>query len=613
MTLRSYWLFIVGLVFLTFFMTACRTRNSLLLGAVGGGPNIALPGDSATCSGPIQGSLIRVSPTGTVNAGQAVTWRVDVHQFDGQGIPCRGDYYLSRAQTGSEPFDGLEEYTTDYPVPNNLQVEEVTVFSASNPSLSLNLASAAFIVAGGSTQASTGEAQLSCDLAAIPNSRAGIATAPNGIFRSPLSLSLDVVDRSAPGQNLLIVRATEFYFENGVQKTRSIPFPTTASNFHRIPVTVDRPFEHSFVVEVTSANTPGRSASCAVLAQYLPEIPDCTLSASPNGDKFDFNFGVAGYHTSLFFDGVNVTGTTRLQLPGLQAPGRHEATVVVAGVGQKTCSTVVDPIVAPTCTLNASANSVQQGTDFNLTVRVDAGTANTFLLSGGGVASPSASTSVVHTANLSPTTYQYTARVTDVYGQSGSCWKNVQVTAPPPPPTCSISVVSAPNPIRVNDWITLRLTRQNSVGHTLSGPNLTATTQTEVNVQVPNTAGDYDYLGIVFAANGVQGNCSKRVSVLPPPGQWYSLSSPQDCAVYCAGQGKQNVPSPEGHKCASGELIPQSAIGVVNFRYGCWRDCNPHGAPDGQSYKKRSVWYCYGTGQKRDSDRTDRIVGCFCR
>ncbi|MEZ4751055.1 MAG: hypothetical protein R3B54_10665 [Bdellovibrionota bacterium] len=333
------------------------------------------------------------------------------------------------------------------------------------------------------------------------------------------------------------------------------------------------------------------------------------MSATQNGDKFDFNIGVTGFHNSLFFDGVNVTGITRLQLLVWSRQGVMRPRWLW-GVGQKTCSTVVDPIVPPTCTLNASANSVEQGTNFNLSVQVNAGTASSFLLSGGGVASPNASTSVVNTANLSPTTYQYTARVTNVFGQTGSCWKNVQVTAPPPPPTCSISVVSAPNPIRVNDWITLRLTRQNSVGHTLSGPNLTATTQTEVSVQMPNSAGDYTYRDIVFAANGVQGNCSKVVTVAPPPGSWHSLSPPQDCAAYCSGIGKQNIDSPEGHRCASGELIPQSAVGVVNFRYGCWPNCSPHGAPAGRSYSNR---YCYGTGQKRDNDRTDKIVGCFCR
>ncbi|MCB0403580.1 MAG: hypothetical protein KDD51_02270 [Bdellovibrionales bacterium] len=609
MTLRSYWILVVGLVFLTFFMTACRNRNALLLGSVGG-PSTTLPGDSSTCAGPIQGSLTRVSPSGAIEVGTLVTWRVDVHQFDSQGVPCRGDYYLTRVSSGSEAFGGLHEYTTDYPVPNNLQVEEVTVFSASNPALSVDLRSAAFAVAGGSgsSQTSTGEVQLSCNLAAIPNARNDIATAPNGVFRSPLSLSLDLVDRSSPGQDLLIVRATEFYFEGGVQRSRSIPFPNGAANFHRIPVTVDRPFEHSFVVEVTSVNAPGRSTTCAVLAQYNPEVPDCTLSATQNGDKFDFTIGVTGYRTALFFDGVNTAGATSLQLPGLQSPGQHEATVVVAGVGQKTCSTVVDPIVPPTCTLNASANSVQQGTDFNLSVHVGAGTATSFLLAGGGVASPNASTSVVHTANLTPTTHQYTARVTNVFGQTGNCLKNVQVTAPPPPPTCSISVVSAPNPIRVNDNITLRLTRQNAVGHTLSGPNLTATTQSEVNVQVPNTAGDYNYLGIVFASNGVQGNCAKSVTVAPPPGQWYSLSSPRNCSSYCSSIGKQNVESPEGHKCASGELIPQSAVGLVSFRWGCWPNCSPHGAPNGQS----KYGYCYGTNQKRDWDATDITVGCFC-
>ncbi|MEZ4751054.1 MAG: hypothetical protein R3B54_10660 [Bdellovibrionota bacterium] len=67
---------------------------------------------------------------------------------------------MSRADVGSQDFDGLEEYTTEYPVPNNLQVEEVTIFQHQTKALSLTLTSAAFIVAGGSSQSSTGEVRI---------------------------------------------------------------------------------------------------------------------------------------------------------------------------------------------------------------------------------------------------------------------------------------------------------------------------------------------------------------------------------------------------------------------------------------------------------------------
>jgi hypothetical protein len=92
-------------------------------------------------------------------------------------------------------------------------------------------------------------------------------------------------------------------------------------------------------------------------------------------------------------------------------------------------------------------------------------------------------------------------------------------------------------------------------------------------------------------------------------GAWYNAPS-QECGSFCRAIASVNIPSPDGFNCTSGEERPQSAIGVVNFApTGCWHDCRePEGRPGATSVGPR----CYAPGQKRDNDRTDITLGCFC-
>lgn len=93
-----------------------------------------------------------------------------------------------------------------------------------------------------------------------------------------------------------------------------------------------------------------------------------------------------------------------------------------------------------------------------------------------------------------------------------------------------------------------------------------------------------------------------------PVAAWFQVDR-LDCVSYCDSIGQTNVPSEEGARCASGENIPPSASGVVNYRYGCWPSCSPHLSGDNQASVGGN---CYGDGQKRDGDGTDRTVGCHC-
>ncbi len=95
----------------------------------------------------------------------------------------------------------------------------------------------------------------------------------------------------------------------------------------------------------------------------------------------------------------------------------------------------------------------------------------------------------------------------------------------------------------------------------------------------------------------------------PGSATWYSAAG-QYCPTFCASIGGVNTPSPDGFSCVSGEVRGWSAIGVVNFApTGCWHDCR---FPEGRTGSVRVGYRCYSPGQKRDNDRTDITVGCYC-
>lgn len=103
-------------------------------------------------------------------------------------------------------------------------------------------------------------------------------------------------------------------------------------------------------------------------------------------------------------------------------------------------------------------------------------------------------------------------------------------------------------------------------------------------------------------------------------GDWYQTSksdfgNQKDCNNFCGTFGKANVNSPDGSRCASGELIPPSALGKINFSKGCGDySCNTaHGAPNGRSEGFAANAYCWGTGQKTNKNNSDDVMGCFCR
>jgi hypothetical protein len=96
-----------------------------------------------------------------------------------------------------------------------------------------------------------------------------------------------------------------------------------------------------------------------------------------------------------------------------------------------------------------------------------------------------------------------------------------------------------------------------------------------------------------------------------PIGRWVATDG-VDCTVRCAQLGGLNLPSvPEEAYCMSGEVRVASGIAAgIPFPHGCPSGCVPAtGLIRSQSHGK----FCYRPGQKKDNDKTDITVGCFCR
>ena len=86
--------------------------------------------------------------------------------------------------------------------------------------------------------------------------------------------------------------------------------------------------------------------------------------------------------------------------------------------------------------------------------------------------------------------------------------------------------------------------------------------------------------------------------------KWHQANR-QDCNSFCSKRGRVNTADPvTGAKCTSGERR-FNGIGI-SYVYGTW------GGTRTTSSTFSVGEYCYSSDQKRDSDRTDRTVGCFC-
>lgn len=91
-------------------------------------------------------------------------------------------------------------------------------------------------------------------------------------------------------------------------------------------------------------------------------------------------------------------------------------------------------------------------------------------------------------------------------------------------------------------------------------------------------------------------------------GSWEQSDGNKSCGQVCSQKGKRLARDPSGAQCASGEARPESAIGQINFVKGCWGGCTSQGNITTDALGLM----CYQPGQRRDNDKTDQAVGCYC-
>ena len=90
---------------------------------------------------------------------------------------------------------------------------------------------------------------------------------------------------------------------------------------------------------------------------------------------------------------------------------------------------------------------------------------------------------------------------------------------------------------------------------------------------------------------------------------WYNASL-KVCPDFCKDLGLENIASPDGFKCTSGENRPLSAIEAnVNYGFGCSGSCD---TPEGSEQAASNNIFCYHPGQKKNYQATDLTVGCYC-
>lgn len=91
-------------------------------------------------------------------------------------------------------------------------------------------------------------------------------------------------------------------------------------------------------------------------------------------------------------------------------------------------------------------------------------------------------------------------------------------------------------------------------------------------------------------------------------GQWVQTDG-RLCADVCRAKGMVAGKDAAGASCVSGEARPASAAGLIQFTKGCWGGCQAEGNIQTDTLGP----FCYKPGQKKDADKTDLAVGCFCK
>lgn len=143
----------------------------------------------------------------------------------------------------------------------------------------------------------------------------------------------------------------------------------------------------------------------------------------------------------------------------------------------------------------------------------------------------------------------------------------------------------------------------------LSKPSAASVTFSNIGTLHPQVTANYpgSYVLELTAIDEMNLSASSSFKLTYNAGVW-TTTDRSYCPTVCRNLGKTNIRSPEGAYCTSGENVLASAVPWIVYKYGCWPNCTPTTVNNAESNNND----CYEPDQKRDNDRTDITVGCFC-
>lgn len=539
------------------------------------------------------GTLVPINKSWTdIKVGDSVFWLATVSG-------CTGRYVLNHAGgTVNFASGGPGVYTRTYTTSGS-QIESVSVQSvdsAGNVLRTFTLQSQPFTV----------NAAMSCSVTAA----ATTITAPvdsAGNMPTPVNFGFVISSSSSISLNRVLEANV------ALAPTRlNITLPNAASTSHALMVSVPTAGAHTYQFEVK--NAAGEVGSCSSTVTVTPVVTAAPTIVSFSANPSDVTLGlpveltavVSGDATSVEIDGVaaTVTGGIAKRTVTPTATGAVTSTAKAIGTGGTTTRTVTYN-VATGCALRLPAElPTVLPALLNLQVDITGQYTSAYIL-GTGIESVILVGGQPFTNRTIPVRMFYAPTTVSlwVYGINGSVRRcDAQITSGPLP------VVNVQNS-GSNGSVQVKVKSAFTLGWTTSGAGSCALKRD--GVAVSNAlSGTYTILSVMADTNfelsciNINGTTTRTYAV-DAVGGWLQAND-QNCPSFCSGQGLQNVLSPDNARCASGEVRPNSAIGILSYPFGTW------GTAGWTSNSSSNGNHCYGVGQVVDWDNTDRTVGCFC-
>ncbi|MBY0370397.1 hypothetical protein K2X33_06905 [bacterium] len=545
------------------------------------------------CTSDMSGTLVPINKAITdIKMNDSIFWMATV-----QG--CTGRYSLTYAGgtlnfTSGGPSVFTKTYTT-----SGSQMESVLVSSLdanNNVIKTYTLQSANFTVAQ----------PAACTVTASATNISGTVDSL-GQMPQPVSFGFTVASTSSVSLNRVLKSNVAL-----ASSALNVSLPDAAALSHSLQVSLQTPGSNTLTFEVKdSAGNLGTCSSTVTITPVAMSAPSIlSFSANPTalsvGNSVELTALVNGNVTSVEIDGVaaTLTGSTAKRTVSPSNSGTITSTAKATGPGGSTTSTVTYK-VAPGCALRlpATTPTTLPGT-FNASVDI-VGTFSGAYIVGYGIESVVIFGGAGFT-NKSVPIKLFSAPTTlslYVYGSNNVGSRCDAQIANGPLPTIILQGAGTDSTIQVTAGSGY------TVGWNASGATACALTRNGTNVAngtvttytVLNATADTTYVVSCTNAYGT----SQRTLNVDVVGGWFQANK-QNCPTFCQSKSLNNILSPDSARCASGEVRPNSARGILTFPYGTWGE-------DGYTASSSSSGnYCYGVGQNPDHDDSDYTVGCFC-